>query len=78
MGFSNLCLVNPPNFLGDEARWMAHASEDVLENAGSSTEEMFNHMVFNMVIIFSQKSVIVHFASFFSLKKHHLIKMLTQ
>jgi TrmH family RNA methyltransferase len=33
MGFSNLCLVNPPNFLGDEARWMAHASEDVLENA---------------------------------------------
>ncbi|UCF63523.1 MAG: RNA methyltransferase [bacterium] len=33
MGFKNLVLVNPGNFNTPEARWMAHASEDILENA---------------------------------------------
>jgi TrmH family RNA methyltransferase len=33
MGFSNLCLVNPGNYRAEEAKWMAHASEDILENA---------------------------------------------
>ena len=33
MGFSELWLVNPAGHLSDEARWMAHASGDVLEHA---------------------------------------------
>ena len=33
MGFSSLRLVNAGNHLADEARWLAHASNDVLENA---------------------------------------------
>jgi len=33
MGFKNLLLVNPCKFDTAEARWMAHASEDVLEVA---------------------------------------------
>lgn len=33
MGFSNLILVNPCDHLSDEARWLAHASEDLLESA---------------------------------------------
>lgn len=33
MGFSNLVLVNPAPHTSPEARWMAHASEEVLENA---------------------------------------------
>ncbi len=33
MGFSSLRLVNPANHLADEARWLAHASNDILENA---------------------------------------------
>ncbi len=33
MGFRNLLLVNPGEFITPEARWMAHASEDILEGA---------------------------------------------
>ena len=33
MGFRNLLLVNPCNFDTAETRWMAHASEDVLNRA---------------------------------------------
>ncbi len=32
MGFHNLVLVNPCDYDTPEARWMAHASEDILEN----------------------------------------------
>ncbi|MCK6620454.1 MAG: RNA methyltransferase [Calditrichaceae bacterium] len=34
MGFGNLTLINPGDPSAPEARWMAHAAEDVLENAG--------------------------------------------
>jgi len=33
MGFRHLRLVNPCNHLADEARWLAHGSNDVLESA---------------------------------------------
>ena len=33
MGFSSMRLVNPVNHLADEARWLAHASNEILENA---------------------------------------------
>lgn len=33
MGFSSLRLVNPANHLANEAKWLAHASNDILENA---------------------------------------------
>ncbi len=41
MGFSELWLINPANHLADEARWLAHASNEILENARifSSLEE---------------------------------------
>lgn len=33
MGFSNLILIKPCDHLSDPARWLAHASNDILENA---------------------------------------------
>ncbi len=33
MGFKNLCLVNPPTVVSDEARWFAHNALDILESA---------------------------------------------
>ncbi len=33
MGFDSLYLVNPGNHLADKARWLAHASNEILENA---------------------------------------------
>jgi len=33
MGFRKMCLVNPCNHLDDEARWLAHGSYDILQNA---------------------------------------------
>ncbi len=33
MGFGELRLVNPTNHLSDKARWLAHGSTDILENA---------------------------------------------
>jgi tRNA/rRNA methyltransferase len=33
MGFSSLRLVNPCNHLDEKARWLAHASNDILEKA---------------------------------------------
>ena len=33
MGFSDLRLVNPSNHLANEAKWLAHGSHDILQNA---------------------------------------------
>jgi tRNA/rRNA methyltransferase len=33
MGFSSLRLVNPSNHLSEKAKWLAHASNEILENA---------------------------------------------
>ncbi|UCD34923.1 MAG: RNA methyltransferase [Nitrospiraceae bacterium] len=33
MGFHRLCLVNPPSFMTDEARWLARNARDVLESS---------------------------------------------
>lgn len=33
MGFTELILINPCDHLSDPARWLAHASNDILENA---------------------------------------------
>lgn len=33
MGFNSLHLVNPCNYLNNEAKWLAHGSDDILENA---------------------------------------------
>lgn len=33
MGFKHLRLINPCDYLCDEARWLAHASNDILESA---------------------------------------------
>lgn len=46
MGFKNLMLVNPGKIDVPEARWMAHASEDILENARvfTSLEEALSAM----------------------------------
>lgn len=33
MGFKNLALINPCEYLSGPARWLAHASEEILENA---------------------------------------------
>ncbi len=33
MGFKDLWMVNPVNYLEGEAQWLAHASQDILENA---------------------------------------------
>ncbi len=33
MGFRNLALINPCEYLSGPARWLAHASEEILENA---------------------------------------------
>ena len=33
MGFSNLILVNPCDYLSEPARWLAYASDDILEKA---------------------------------------------
>jgi TrmH family RNA methyltransferase len=39
MGFKNLCLVNPPSVITDEARWLACNAIDVLNSA-----EIFNSL----------------------------------
>ncbi len=33
MGFTDLVLVNPCDYLSKEAKWLAHGSIDILENA---------------------------------------------
>ena len=33
MGFQEMRLINPCDYLSDPARWLAHASNDILENA---------------------------------------------
>lgn len=48
MGFRHLLLVNPVDHLSEEARWMAHASLDILENAQifSSLQEAVKNTYF--------------------------------
>lgn len=38
MGFKNLCLINPPAQLTDEAQWLARNALDVLESAPSFSD----------------------------------------
>lgn len=38
MGFTDFRLVNPSGHLADEAKWLAHGSHDILENASIYTE----------------------------------------
>ncbi|HMK43709.1 MAG TPA: RNA methyltransferase [Dissulfurispiraceae bacterium] len=35
MGFGSLCLVNPPDPLGDEALWLAHNAREILADAST-------------------------------------------
>lgn len=64
MGFSNLVLVNPGDHLDREARWMAHASEDILENARvcDSLEEAIAES--NFVVATTQRERGYHFPFF--------------
>lgn len=50
MGFSDLRLVNPCDHLSEQARWLAHASEEILEKAQifSSLEEAVSSCDFIM------------------------------
>jgi TrmH family RNA methyltransferase len=49
MGFRNLCLVNPPSFMTEEAKWFAHNANDILASAsvhGSVSDAISNkHLV---------------------------------
>ncbi len=60
MGFRNLVLVNPGDYFTPEARWMAHASEDVLEQAQiyGTMEEAVSEM--NFVVATTQRSRSFH------------------
>ena len=46
MGFENLRLVNPCDFLSERAKWMAHGSVDILEKAAvySNLRDAFQEM----------------------------------
>lgn len=48
MGFTKICLVNPCNYLDDEAKWLAHGSYDILQNAQvvSTFEESLSEVDF--------------------------------
>ncbi|BCB96842.1 tRNA (cytidine/uridine-2'-O-)-methyltransferase TrmJ [Dissulfurispira thermophila] len=50
MGFKNLCLVNPPSVITDEAKWFACNALDVLESA-----KIFN----SLIDAIKDKSIIV-------------------
>lgn len=64
MGFCNLALVNPCDHLSQPARWLAHASEEVLENASvyHSFEEAISG--FDFVIGTTAKRRMVKFEYF--------------
>jgi tRNA/rRNA methyltransferase len=55
MGFSSLCLVNPVNHLDKKAKILAHASNDILENANvySNFKELISE--FDFLIATSSK-----------------------
>lgn len=59
MGFSKLRLVNPKNHLADEAKWLAHGSHDVLENAQlfSSLKEAIADIDFTLGTTAKNRSV---------------------
>jgi TrmH family RNA methyltransferase len=61
MGFSNLVLINPCDHLAPEARWLAHASEDILESAriAPSLYEVLQEM--NFVVATTQRVRGYHF-----------------
>ena len=44
MGFDSLRLVNPCDHLCDEARWMAHASNDILEKGSRYFRTLFENI----------------------------------
>ena len=49
MGFSNLRLIDPCDHLGDEARMLAHGSQEILESA--RTFEDFEHAVADLDLL---------------------------
>lgn len=61
MGFTNLVLINPCDHLASEARWLAHASEDILESARiyPSLSEVLQNM--NFVVATTQRVRGYHF-----------------
>ncbi len=64
MGFRKLVLVNPCDHLVPEARWMAHASEDILEEAQicQSLEEALADK--HLVIATTQRGRVFHLPYF--------------
>ncbi|MGF7139313.1 tRNA/rRNA methyltransferase [Roseimarinus sediminis] len=59
MGFKHLRLINPCDYLCDEARWLAHASNDILESATvyGSLEEATADLDFVVGTTAKQRSV---------------------
>lgn len=59
MGFKHLRLINPCDYLCDEARWLAHASNDILESASvyGSFEEAIADLDFVVGTSAKQRSV---------------------
>ena len=61
MGFSNLTLVNPCDHLSDPARWLAHGSHEILENAKVCTSLKEAIVNFDFIIGTSAKKRSVKF-----------------
>ncbi len=59
MGFTNMRLVNPCNHLAEEARWLAHASNDILEKAEvfGTLEEALADIDFSIATSAKKRSV---------------------
>lgn len=59
MGFQSLRLVNPCEYLSGKARWVAHASDDILENAKvfSSLQEAITDVDFVIATSAANRSV---------------------
>lgn len=73
MGFSQLVLVNPCDYLSGPARWLAHGSNEILENAlvFSSLNDALNN--FDFVIGTSAKKRSVNYDYFPLLKLPELL-----
>lgn len=58
MGFNQLRLINPANHLADEAKWLAHGSVEILEQAQvfSSFSESINDLDFIMATTAKHRS----------------------
>lgn len=65
MGFSELRLIDPADHLGDEARMMAHASHDILENCKvySDFEEAVSDIDFIVATTAKKKSAKVDYVT---------------